>query len=209
MIKALLLVFYPARAWDVIVQSRRRIAYILMIQLLPLLLLTAVFEGYGLIHWGKWQVSITPRLKLFPMGEAVVFEAAQVIISLFVIFSSSAFVRSFGSTFHGRHTYFQAFGTVAYGLSPLFLCRLLDAAPAISPWLSWGVGIILTLAVLYHGVPRMMEPDPAHAFGLFFMTALVLSFMTALMAFFTAFYVRGKFPECGAAFSRVAAWLHL
>ena len=42
-------------------------------------------------------------------------------------------VKSIGETFHGRHTYTQAFTTVAYSLSPLFLLRLLDAFPGVSP----------------------------------------------------------------------------
>lgn len=207
MIKAILLIFDPVGTWDDISQSRRRTGHVLLVYLLPLLVLTSAFEGYGLVHWGKWQGEITPRLRHFSVGEAVIFGVAQILLSLFVVFVSSSFVRSLGSTFHGRHTYNQAFGTVAYGLCPVFLFRLLDAFSGVSPWISWGLGILFSMALLYHGVPKMMEPDPAHAFGLFFMTALLLLFMTGLARLLGAFYLQGKFPQCEQFVSHLAARL--
>ena len=65
-------------------------------------------------------------------------EAAQILLSLGVVFCGASLLKSIGETFHGRHTYTQAFTAVAYSLGPFFLLRLLDVFPGISPWVSLG-----------------------------------------------------------------------
>lgn len=206
MIKALLLIFEPIATWEGIFRARRSLLFILVIYLLPLLLLTSAAEGYGLVHWGKWQGEVG-RLKKFPFGEAAIVEAGQVLLSLLVVFAGANLLKAIGETFHGRNTYMQAFTAVAYGLSPLFLLRLLDAFSIISPWVSWSIGILLSVAVLYNGVPRMMEPDPAHAFGLFLMSALLLVLVSGMVRFVTASYLQGKFPKLQVIISDLAARL--
>ena len=100
-----------------------------------------------------------------------------------------------GATFHTRNTYQQAFTVVAYALSPFFLLRFLDAFTPISPWVSWGIGIFLALAALYHGVPQVMQPDPPQAFGLYLTTSMLLFFMTGVMGYIVASYLQGKFTK--------------
>ena len=206
MIKALLLIFDPIATWEGIFRARRSLVFILVVYLLPLLLLAAVAEGYGLVQWGKWQNEIS-RARMFPRSEAGIVEAGQLLLSVIVVFVGANMLKSLGETFHGRNTYTQAFTTVAYGLGPLFLCRCLDAFAGVSPWVSWSIGIILSVAVLYHGVPRMMEPDPAHAFGLFFMSAILLVLVTGLARFVTAAYLQGKFVKLQVIVSDLAARL--
>ena len=206
MIKALLLIFNPAGTWEGIFRARRSLVFVLVVYLFPLLLLASAAEGYGLVHWGKWQGEIS-RIKQFPIREAEVIEAAQFLLALVVIFVGANMIKSIGETFHGRHTYNQTFTAVAYGLSPLFLLRLLDAFSGVSPWLTWAIGIILSIAVLYHGLPKMMEPDPPHAFGLFFMSALLLALVTGLVCLVTASYMQGKFAKLQVIISDLAARL--
>ncbi len=206
MIKALLLIFEPTGTWEGIYRARKGMAFVLGLYLLPLLLLVCAGEGYGLVSWGKWQGEFG-HLRRFSVVEAVVVEALQLLVSLGVVFAGASLLRSIGETFHGRHTYHQAFTAVAYGMSPFFLCQLLDAIPGISPWVGWSIGIILSAAVLYHGIPRMMEPDPSHAFGLYFMGVLLLGLMTALARFVTAAYLQGKFPKLQIIISDLAARL--
>ena len=206
MIKALLLIFEPIATWEGILRARRSMGFILVIYVLPLLLITSAAEGYGLVHWGKWQGEVG-RLKTFSLGEAVVVEVAQFVLSLGVVFFGANLLKSIGETFHGRHTYTQAFTAVAYSLGPLFLLRLLDAFAGVSPWVSWSIGIILSVAVLYHGVPRTMEPDPSHAFGLYLMSALLLVLVSALVRFVTAAYLQGKFPVLQDLIGNLAARL--
>ena len=85
----------------------------------------------------------------------MVYEVAQAILSLAIVFIAAKVLKSLGETFHGRHTFTQAFTTIAYGLSPLFVLRLLDMFPSINPWTTWTVGIVLCMAVFYQGVPRI------------------------------------------------------
>jgi hypothetical protein len=206
MIKALLLIFDPMATWEGIFRARRTLGSILVIYLLPLILLASVAEGYGLVHWGKWQGEVS-RVKFFPAREAVVVEAIQILLSLVVVFVGANMIKAIGETFHGRHSYTQAFTTVAYSLSPLFLLHVVDAFSGISPWVTFSIGIILSIAVLYHGVPRMMEPDPSHAFGLFFMSALLLVLVSGLVRFVTAAYLQGKFAKLEVIISGVASHL--
>jgi hypothetical protein len=206
MIKALLLIFEPTATWEGIFRARRSLVSVLVVYLLPLILLASAAEGYGLVHWGKWQGEIG-RIKTFPIREAVIVEAAQFLLALVVVFVGANMIRSVGETFHGQHTYTQAFTTVAYGLSPLFLLHLLDAFSGVIPWVSWAIGIILSIAVLYSGVPRMMTPDPPHAFGLFFMSALLLTLVTALVRYATASFLEGKFPKLQVIISDLAGRL--
>lgn len=196
MIKTFLLIFNPAAAWDRIVRDRRSLLFILMVYLLPLLLITSLAEAYGLIYWGKLQGAMQLP-KRFTVNEAIAFETAYVALSLTIVFIGAQVVKSMGETFHSRNTYLQTFTLLAYGLSPLFLLHLLDAFRPISPWVSWLIGIFLSWAVLYHGVPKVMEPDPSHGFGLYLVTSIILCLATGLTRLVTAWYLQGKLGELG------------
>jgi hypothetical protein len=113
----------------------------------------------------------------------------------------------FGETFRRRHTYWQTFTLVIFGLSPLFLLRLLDAAQGIHPVVSWAMGIVLCLEVVYQGLPRVMEPDPPNAIGLFFMSALTLVAVTGLERFVTYWYLSGHMRSMENFISGLAAKL--
>lgn len=170
------------------------------------MLLTAAGEGYGLMHSGKWQGD-PPHLRKLSSGESIIFEAGQFLLSLLIILINTGLARSVGSTFHGRHTFTQAFTAVSYGLAPLFLCRLLNAFSDVNPWMSWAIGILLSIALLYHGVPLVMEPDPAHAFGLYTVTGLMVLMTTGMLEIITAFYLNGSFPKLEHAVTSLAARL--
>src|SRR5580765_6156581 len=107
MIKALLLIFEPVAAWERILRAQRGIAFILLTYLLPMLLLTAVVEGYGLRHWGKSREIGPPRM--YTTGEVIIFEVAQTLLYIIVVCVGSKLIKSIGETFHGRHTITQAF----------------------------------------------------------------------------------------------------
>lgn len=211
MIRALLLIFDPTATWDRTFRARRSLLFILVFYLLPFLFLDAVAEGYGLVHVGKKR-GILAQDHSFVKGEAVIFESAQLLIWVGVVFLGAKLVKSIGETFHGRHTMTQAFATVAYGLAPLFLLRLCDGlSPDLIwiPWVTWSLGILLSFNVLYYGVPRMMEPDPSHAFGLFLMSSLLLMLTTGLLRFVTVLYLQGRFTALESAVSALAKRLPL
>jgi len=192
MIKALLLIFKPSWAWEQIYLARRGVAFVLLAHLLPLLLLTGAADWYGLTVWGVSQGQVR-QPKIFTPAQAAIFETAYFLLSLGTVFIGAWLVKALGDTFHGRHTFAQSFRVAAYGLSPLFLMRLAEAHPVINPWVAWVIGILLVLRCLYEGIPKIMEPDPPHAFGLFLMSSILLVFITGLVRFVTAWYLQGRF----------------
>lgn len=193
MIKALLLLLRPAPTWEGIANAGRSLLFVLFLYLLPLILLTSVVEGYGLHQWGKAQKGEVGHLKKFSVSETVVVEAAHSILLLGVAFAGALAAKSFADTFHRRHTYTQAFTAIAYGLGPLLVLRMADLWPALTPWAPWGVGLALTVAVLYQGLPCLLRPDPPHAMGLYFLTSLTLVVIAGLARLIYMSYVEGRF----------------
>jgi Yip1 domain len=207
MIRALLLIFAPLRAWEHIKAARHGFGFVLVLYLVPTVVLACAAEGAGMVYWGKYRGEM-PRITTFPRGETAVYEAANFLLSIAVVFIIARLIKAMGETFHGRHTFNQAFVVAAYGLGPLFLLRLLDALPGVSPWLSWGIGVLLTVAVLYSGLPHILEPDPPHAFGLYVMSCILLIMVTGLARFVTAAFLSGKFTALDRFFSAAGARLH-
>lgn len=190
MIKALFFIFEPGTTWIRVAEARRGLGIIFATYLLPMLLLVAVAEGAGMVKWGKWQAGIG-QVKKFTVGEAVVYETLSTILMIVAIAVCAHLLKMLGETFHGRHDYRQSFTAIIYGLSPLFLVRLLDALPTVNPWLTWAIGIMLVVAVLYHGVPCVMLPDPPHALGLYFMSSIVVVAVTGAERFATFWCISG------------------
>jgi hypothetical protein len=195
MIKALLMLVRPVQTWDGIDRSGRSIAYILLLHLLPLILITSVAEGYGLMHWGKKHRGEMNYIKHYELKEVIAVETAQSLLLVGMVFLGAYAAKAFAGTFHRRHTYRHAFTAVAYGCAPLLTLRLGDMSVTLNPWIPWAVGMVLTIGVLYHGLPCILKPDPPHAFGLFFMTSLTLSVINGVLRLVSSFYFMGRFPD--------------
>ena len=192
MIKALFLIFAPEAAWNRVALSRRGIGFIVGLYLLPMMLIVGGVEYWGLIRWGRWQPTMG-AIKIFSLREALIYETAELLLMAIVILVGAHFIKALGDTFHVRHTYTNTLTVVIYGLSPVFLFRLLDVFPTVNLWLPWAFGIMLTTKILYTGVPRIMLPDPPDAFGLYLMSALLLAMVTALERFVTVGCLGGNF----------------
>jgi uncharacterized membrane protein YidH (DUF202 family) len=191
MFKAFSLFFEPARAWEKIVQARHSFGFVFTTHLLPLILLGSVVEGYGLKRWGKWQPAFD-RIRDFSWSAIITFEVIQSLMLVLVALLCALLLLKISQTFFGRNNYREAFTTIAYSLSPLLLIRLLDAAPMMSPWASWLIGLLMTIWILYQGIPRVMQPDPTHAFGLYLSTIIVTVLLTGLARLLTGLYLLGK-----------------
>ncbi|MBU6408930.1 MAG: hypothetical protein KGR98_00955, partial [Verrucomicrobia bacterium] len=137
-----------------------------------------------------------------------VAEAFQEILMLAAIALCAYLIKALGDTFHGRNTYTQAFKVVAYGLSPIFLLRLLDVVPALSLWIPWVIGIMLTMKILYHGVPIVLKPDPPHAFGLYLMSCLLIAMVTAAERFISIGALTGEFTRLSSLIDDLGSRLH-
>jgi Yip1 domain len=194
MIKTILLLIAPVRTWEDIFRARKSVGFVMVTFLLPMLLLGCFVEGFGLVRWGKLQGEFSHVLNFKP-GEAVVFEALQFVALLTLVILNAGLLKSTCGTFQGRQTFDQGFRAIAYGMGPFLLLRCLDAFQSVTPWVSWLVGILLTWGVLYHGVPKIMDPDPAHAFGLYVVTCLLLFFTTGILTVLTALTLKGEFPK--------------
>ena len=206
MIKALFLIFEPEAAWNRVALSRRGLGSIAGLYLMPMMLIVGVAEGFGLVKWGRWQSGMA-QIKIFQVREALIYETAELLLMAVVILAGAHFIKALGDTFHVRNTYAQSLTVVIYGLSPVFLLRLLDVSPTISLWMPWAIGIMLTIKVLYHGVPRIMLPDQPDAFGLYLMSALLLAMVTALERFITAGCLGGSFKPVDNFISDLATKL--
>jgi hypothetical protein len=206
MIKTVLLLVAPVSTWESIFRARKSVGFVTITFLVPMLLLGCFVEGYGLVRWGKLQGEFS-HIFNFKTGEVVVFEALQFLVLLILVILNAGLLKSTCGTFQGRQTFEQGFRAIAYGMGPYLLLRCLDAFQSVTPWVSWLIGILLTLGVLYHGVPKIMDPDPAHAFGLFVVTCLLLFFSTGLLTFVTALTLKGEFPKLMSFISGLAARL--
>ena len=207
MIKALFLIFQTGTTWDCVVKAQRNLGSLVVLYLFPMMLLVAVVDGFGLVEWGEPQAGIFHRIHKSTVGEAVIFEAAHSLLTLLAIVICGVLTKILGETFHGRYTCKQTFTLVIYGLSPMFLLRLLDAVPAIVPWATWGIGIALSIMVLHQGVWYVMQPALPNAFALYFMSSLLLAATTGLERFVTAWYLRGHFKQLETLVSNLAAHL--
>jgi hypothetical protein len=205
MIKALFLMFDPT-GWDRLAQARRGAGFILAGYLLPLLLLVSAVEGGGLMRWGKWQPGVG-LIRKFTVDEVIVYEVAQLLLTLAVVFACAHLVKILGETFHDRHSHAQAFTVVAYTLFPVFLLRLLDVIPTMNPWVPWAIGAVLSIWIFYQGLPRVMKPDPSHAFELYVVSSMILFATTGVVRLLTALCVRGQVDFTHSYFG--AGILHL
>ncbi|MFO1476260.1 MAG: Yip1 family protein [Verrucomicrobiota bacterium] len=201
MINALLVIFDSVPTWDRIAVARRRIPGILAGYLVPILVFVSAVEGYSLWRFGKARGDLS-RVQGMPLQHVIAFEISQFVLSLLTVFIAAKLIKALGETFHGRHTFVEAFTVAAYGLGPLFILRIFNALPPVSPWLTWGVGIVLCISTLYHGLPRVMRPDPPHAFGLYLVTSILLILITGLACFLTAWYLDGRFGRLNELFSQ-------
>lgn len=207
MIKALLLIIDPRGAWDRV--AGRKLGFTIWFHLMPMLAVVGAVEAFGLVQWGRVQSNILQEKKYFTPGEAAISEAGQLVLIGICILIAAYFIKALGETFHARNNYTQTLTVAIYGLSPLFLFRLLDAIPTINLWIPWALGIALTAKILYHGIPRIMDPDPPHALGLYFMSSLLLAMITAAERFISIGYLTGKFRPLSAVVADIAHKLHL
>jgi uncharacterized membrane protein YecN with MAPEG domain len=208
MIKTLFLIFLPIPTWEQIAALQRKVATVFFTFLLPLLLLSTAAECFGLIRWGKVRGEFG-HLTQLPLSQAVVYGFARLLLSIIIVVVVAKLIKALGETFHGRHSFHQVFTVAAYALSPLFLVRMLNAFPGMSPWVSWCIGILLSIAVLYHGLPIILKPDPPHAFGLYFMSALLMTVVTGLVCFLTDWYLKGRFTKIDEVITKLASYLPL
>ena len=191
MIKVLLLVVYPRRAWEKIALAQKSMGFVFFAFLLPLLAISLAVELAGVVHWGK-RLGPMRVLTQFPPQTIWRYGVAQFLASVIMVFVGAMLIRAVAVTFHNRTTYAQCFTVAAYGLSPFFAVRMFDAFPAVSPWLTFAVGAFLFAEAFYHGIPVVMKPDPPQAFGIYFMSSIWLVMIAGLLRLVTVLLLKGR-----------------
>jgi hypothetical protein len=100
-------------------------------------------------------------------------------------------VYKIAQTFQCRLAFLQVFTTMAYGFTPMFLVHFLDASAAVNPVVPWLLGMVLAMWVLYQGIPRVMQTDPTHAFGVYLSAMIVVFLISGLVRLITGMYLLG------------------
>ena len=211
MIKVFFLIFETSLAWERIVLARSGVLGILCLHLLPMVGISCFVEGMGLLHWGRIDSETLLTIQ-FSRNDVLAYEGMQFGLSLFAVFASARLIKLMAGNFHGRGTFTQAFTVVAYGLSPLFLLRMADALPVegdLYPWATWIAGILLSIWILYQGVPRLLNPDPTNAFGLYCSIGFNLILVTGLCRGITYFYLLRNIHHLGHHLHRLLPASHL
>lgn len=174
--------------WNGIVQSARGFGGTVCLFLAPMLLTLAGLEGWGLKRWARWY-DVTGLSRPLTAGEALDLEALRCLMLLAAMLGCAQLLKVFAGTFRNRNTYQQALTVVVYSFAPICLMRAGLGFYPFNEWLLWAFGMVLALKVLYHGLPRILEPDSPQALGLFFSGALSLCLITLLERFITLCYL--------------------
>ncbi len=171
-----------------------------------MLVLSLIAECFHLVRYGKWQ-DVIGHQRIFTLNEAIVLGAAQLIIWLLFIVLSARLVQALTQTFHTRGSYEQALSVVGYSLAPMFVLQLFNALPFVSFWITFSIGILFTIRAMYHGLPRIMDPDPIHTFGLFLTSSMFVAIGGAIVRFVGWWYYRGHIRNLDEVITSLASQL--
>jgi hypothetical protein len=190
MIKALLMILMPARTWERIANTARSFWFVLFLYLGPTLVLSIAGELAGRDYFAKRNASD----ELQPMAEklAIRYGSVEFVSGLMVVFLCAWLVKMLSKTFHHRNTYEECFRVVAYASGPFLLFRLLDVIPGMLPWVTFAIGMLVSVSTMYSGIPRVLKPDPPHAFGLYLMSSIMLIMVSGWGRFLTLLVLQGK-----------------
>ena len=192
MFKAFQLLFVPGRAWTTVVEANRGIASMVIISLFPLLILTAAAEGYAINHWGLNILSGNKNVTL-SLSRVLHFEAVQFGVSWVMVIAGAVLIRWLSESFHFYPRFLRCFTVAAFGLSPVFLARLLNCIPAMNIWFSFSLGIVGLFYVLYQGIGIVLEPEQTKGFGLYLLTSIVFAFLSTMAHMINLMVLGGKF----------------
>jgi hypothetical protein len=201
--KDFLCIIRPESTWNRITASQRGAGFVFVFNLMPLMLLLALVEGHGLILLGRQQVA-EGMSNRFTLPNVLVYEIASWLLAVLLICIAAALIRSLANACHTRNYLSQSLVVMFHCIGPMFLVQLLNGFPHIYLWLTWLVGVSLTIGALYNGLPRIMQPDPPSAMGLFVGSSIIVFLLMLGGRLLTGFYLAGDFKSlekflCGLA----------
>jgi hypothetical protein len=183
MIRGLLLILDSKSSWEKIAAAQRGFLFVLLVHLVPLMATTLGVEAYGMMRLGEARTSFTEEIIKVTQESALRFLVAAAALNLLAILAGSKLMQRVGGNFHLAWGYASCFKVLAYGLSPLFLLHLLDALPGINTWVCFAIGIAMSVALLYFGVPTILRPDPSKAMGVYMIISVLVVVLAGLAHF--------------------------
>ena len=191
MLTAIQLIFAPFRTWEKISLARRGTGWILLVSLLPLLLASVAVEGYSLVHWGEKRGGLDQMFKV-SSSAALRYSATHAVLLLSSVVIGAKFLQWVTQSFQIQTSFAQCFSVMAYGFSPILLARFLDAVPALNTWVCWGLGALLSISVLYHGIGLVLRPDQTKGFGIYLVSAIIVILSSMVSHFAAVAFLYGK-----------------
>ena len=201
------LITKPAQTWDQLAASQRGWVFAFFYYLLPLILLAAVAEGCGLYRSGQEHLSLGASVNRFSSSRIIAFELVQWLMIFGLLALAAWCIKGFANACHRRNHSAQSVYLLVHGIGPLVLLKIFDGIPELNVWAIWFLGIMFTMSTLYHGVPRIMQPDPPSAFGLYIASAFTILFFSFIGRLLTYWYLNNDSKLLNAGVARLAAWI--
>lgn len=173
MIRPFQLIFDTTATWEKIENDQRGVPILVVMVLLPLLVISLGLEGFLMYKFGD-EIGPLDRLMRVSPDLIVRYEVTHFVLFLVIVFGGSALVTKLGESFHSRHNYRACFTTLTYSLSPLYLSHILDGWPEMNTWICFVIGILLSVSLLYKGIPRTLRPEPSNALGMYLFLSVFL-----------------------------------
>jgi hypothetical protein len=195
--KDVFLVLRPVSTWNALAAKPQGVVFVLGVYLLPLLLLLAGVEGHGLMLHGRQQAAEGMNNR-FTLPVVAGYEAVNALLTLAAIFATGAVIKNFANACHARNHLQQCLVVVLQATGPVLLVQLFNGFPHMYVWLTWLAGMFFAVSALYQGLPRILQPDPPAAIGLFCSSTLVFVALMFCGRFLTYFFLIGKLKNIGA-----------
>lgn len=173
MIRPFQLIFDTTATWEKIENDERNVPVLVVLVLLPILILSLGLEGFLMHKFGD-EIGPLDRLMKIDLDLIVRYEVTHFVLFLLVVFGGAWLVWKIAESFHSRHNYRACVTTLIYSLTPVFLVHILDGWPGFNTWICFGIGILLSVSLLYKGIPRTLRPEPSNALGMYLFLSVFL-----------------------------------
>ncbi len=185
------LILFPLKAWQKIAERPRGVLWVISLFLIPWILVSVGAEAFSLTRWGHSSSKVAQKI-YFSQDQAVHYAGAQVLLLLGSIVLSAVSIYSVAQSFQVRCTFAQCFVLTAYSYAPIILAHLLSAAPFLPSWVCWGIGVLISFSILYHGIGLYLKPDQTKGFGLYLFSCIVVLVSSGLAQAVAVAIVDGK-----------------
>jgi hypothetical protein len=168
----LLVLVFPAKTWESLMDSKQGTIYHLLFGLLPVLALCGAIEGWAFHTFGTQRGYFGTTI-MMDWDSVLKFQTIHLSILSSTVILGALLIRIIGLGAHLNPDLRTCFIVSIYGLSPLIWVKILDGVPFMHTWLCWSMGASGIFYLLYSGIPVCLRPDPTKAFGLFLMGCLL------------------------------------